>query len=92
MVFENISASLSDIIQIASILIGLGATYGRITSLDKRVEKHNKVIERVFRLEESVGKNDVNVLSQKISDLDRRVTNIEAEECNNVCLNNHKTF
>jgi hypothetical protein len=92
MVFENISASLSDIIQIASILIGLGATYGRITSLDKRVEKHNKVIERVFKLEESVGKNDVNVLSQKISDLDRRVTNIEAEGCNNICLNNHKTF
>lgn len=92
MVFENISASLSDLMQLASIFIGLGVIYGKITSLDKRVEKHNKVIERVFKLEENIGKNDVNVINQKVSDLDRRITNMETKECNNVCLNSHKTF
>lgn len=92
MMFDDISASLSDLVQLAGIFIGLGVIYGKITSLDKRVEQHNKVVERVFKLEENVGKNDVGVINQKVSDLDRRVSNIETKECNNVCLNNHKTF
>lgn len=83
MIFENISISLAEIIQLAGIFIGLGVIYGKITSLDKRVEKHNKVVERVFKLEENIGKNDVGVINQKVTDLDRRVTNIETEECNN---------
>lgn len=38
-------------------LIGLAATAGtiiaRISALEKKVEKHNNVVERVFKLEES---------------------------------------
>lgn len=84
MIFENISISLAEIIQLAGIFIGLGVIYGKITSLDKRVEKHNKVVERVFKLEENIGGNDVGVINQKVTDLDRRVTNIETKECNNI--------
>lgn len=92
MMFENISISLAEIVQLAGIFIGLGVIYGKITSLDKRVEKHNKVVERVFKLEENIGGNDVGVINQRVTELDRRMTNIETKECNNICLNNHKTF
>lgn len=92
MIFENISISLAEIVQLAGIFIGLGVIYGKITSLDKRVEKHNKVVERVFKLEENIGGNDVGVINQRVTELDRRMTNIETKECNNICLNNHKTF
>lgn len=92
MIFENISISLAEIVQLAGIFIGLGVIYGKITSLDKRVEKHNKVVERVFKLEENIGGNDVGVINQKVTELDRRMTNIETKECNNICPNNHKTF
>lgn len=93
MLIENASLSLSEVIQVGSILIGIGVIYGKITALTKQVEKHNKVVERVYKLEDNISDYDIGALAQRVKDIDHRVSRIEkASEkgCNNVCVNNHK--
>lgn len=67
-------------------LIGtLGGTFGgiltankltnyRIEQLEKKVEKHNNVIERVYRLEksEAVIEEEIKVANHRIEDLEKR--------------------
>lgn len=44
----------------------------RITELDKKVEKHNQVIERVFQLEkqDEVEREQIKVINHRIDDLE----------------------
>ena len=44
----------------------------RIEQLEKKVEKHNNVIERVYKLEkdEALIKSDIKVVNEKINDLE----------------------
>lgn len=49
----------------------------RIEQLEKKVEKHNNVIERVFRLED----ND-KLLTEKIAVVNHRIADLEKKESN----------
>lgn len=53
---------------------GLRLMSYRIEQLEKRVEKHNGVIERVYRLEEKDAIHDeqIRVANHRIADLERR--------------------
>lgn len=53
---------------------GLRLMSYRIEQLEKRVEKHNSVIERVYRLEEKDAIHDeqMRVANHRIDDLERR--------------------
>jgi len=50
----------------------------RISQLEAKVEKHNNVVERVFRLED----ND-KLLAEKISVANHRINDLEAKEAKN---------
>lgn len=47
-------------------------TIYRIDQLEKKVEKHNKVVERVYVLEkkDAVEKEEIKVINQRIADLE----------------------
>ncbi len=47
----------------------------RIEQLEKKVEKHNNVIERVYRLEQqnAVEEEEIKVANHRIEDLERKV-------------------
>ena len=72
----------SEIIVAACSLVGtaIGSFSGmrlmsyRIEQLEKRVDKHNNVIERVYRLEEAdaVRGEQIRVANHRIDDLERR--------------------
>lgn len=77
---------MSDVVIVAIIsLIGtLGGTFGgiltsskltnyRIEQLEKKVEEHNKVVERTYRLEEEQKVEDekIKVINHRIEDLEK---------------------
>ena len=73
------------IVSIISLIGSLAGTFGgimtrskltgyRIEQLEKKVEKHNNVVERVFRLED----ND-RLLEEKISVANHRIADLEAK-------------
>ena len=77
---------MSDVVIVAIIsLIGtLGGTFGgiltsskltnyRIEQLEKKVEEHNKVVERTYRLEEEqkVEEEKIKVINHRIDDLEK---------------------
>lgn len=57
---------------LSGILVANKLTNYRIEQLEKKVEKHNKVIERVYILEkdEAIIKNDIKVANHRIDDLE----------------------
>ena len=72
------------IVALMSLLGTLGGTFGgiltsnkltnyRIEQLEKKVEKHNKVIERVYNLEknEAVIEEEIKVANHRIEDLEQ---------------------
>lgn len=72
------------IVAVLSLLGTLGGTFGgiltankltnyRIEQLEKKVEKHNKVIERVYNLEkhEAVMEEEIKVANHRIEDLEQ---------------------
>jgi len=58
---------------IAGILTSSKLTSYRIEQLEKKVEKHNKVVERVYILEkdEAVIKEEIKVANHRIDDLEQ---------------------
>ena len=66
----NMGANLQQ--KIAIIESELGHTRNDITTLSARVEKHNNVIERVFRLEETD-----KLLDEKIAVANHRILDLE---------------
>ena len=67
---SNMGANLQQ--KIAIIELELGHTRNDITTLSNRVEKHNNVIERVFKLEETD-----KLLDEKISVANHRIADLE---------------
>ena len=80
---------MSDTIIIALIsLIGtLGGTFGgilatskltnyRIEQLEKKVDKHNNLIERMYKAEDSI-----NILDEKIKVVNHRIEDLEEGKC-----------
>lgn len=57
------------------ILINSKLTQYRLSQLEKKVEKHNSVIERTFKLEDqnNVWEEKFKVVNHRIEDLERRV-------------------
>lgn len=61
-------------ITVATMLIGIGTYKQKLRDLEEKVDKHNNVIERVFRLEENVRHTDIGAMSAK---LDRAMDDIK---------------
>lgn len=61
--------------KIAIVELELGHTRNDITTLSNRVEKHNNVIERVFKLEETD-----KLLDEKISVANHRIADLEQKK------------
>ena len=72
------------IVSVLSLIGTLGGTFGgiltankltnyRIEQLEQKVEKHNKVIERVYQLEkhEAVMEEEIKVANHRINDLEQ---------------------
>ncbi len=57
---------------LAGIMINSKLTNYRIEQLEKKVDKHNHVIERVYQLEksEAVFKEDLKVVNHRVEDLE----------------------
>ena len=70
---SNMGANLQQ--KIAIIELELGHTRNDITTLSTRVEKHNNVIERVFKLEEAD-----KLLDEKISVANHRILDLEQKK------------
>lgn len=71
------------IVAVLSLLGSLGGTLGgialnsklsnyRIEQLEKKVDKHNNLIERMFRAEEAI-----NILDEKVKVANRRIDDLE---------------
>ena len=73
---DDVSAMGANLQQkIAIIELELGHTRNDITTLSTRVEKHNNVIERVFKLEEAD-----KLLDEKISVANHRILDLEQKK------------
>ena len=57
----------------AGIITSGKLTNYRITELEKKVEKHNQVIDRVYKLEQAdaVEEEEIKVINHRISDLEQ---------------------
>ena len=57
---------------LGGILVSNKLTNYRIEQLEKKVEKHNKVIDRVYELEkrDEVEKEEIKVINHRVSDLE----------------------
>lgn len=57
-------------------LLGLAATWGavmwRISALEKKVEKHNQVLERQY-----ISENKISVLEEQVKVANHRITDLE---------------
>mgnify|MGYP006978262646 CR=1 FL=1 len=66
----NISAVISLIscgITVAAVFINIGTYKQKLRDLEEKVDKHNNVIERVFRLEENVRHTDIGAMSAELN-------------------------
>ena len=61
---------------LGGILVANKLTNYRVEQLEKKVEKHNQVVERVYKLEQSdaVRNEEIKVANHRIEDLDRKVS------------------
>lgn len=75
------------IIALISLLGTLGGTFGgilatskltnyRLEQLEKKVDKHNNLIERMFKAEENI-----NILDEKIKVVNHRIEDLEEGRC-----------
>jgi len=57
----------------AGILVNSKLVSYRIEQLEKKVEKHNQVVDRVYKLEQSdaVEKEEIKVINHRINDLEQ---------------------
>lgn len=61
---NTILSAVSTATTIAGFCIMMGTYKQKIKNLEDKVDKHNNVIERVFRLEENINHVDVGVLKE----------------------------
>ena len=70
---------MSAIITILSIGIGIGSFKQQVATLTKEVEKHNKVIERTFKIENNIGNHDIGAMAAVQDALKEDVADIKKE-------------
>lgn len=60
---------------LGGILVANKLTNYRVEQLEKKVEKHNQVVERVYKLEQAdaVHNEEIKVANHRIEDLERKV-------------------
>lgn len=70
-----ISGGLALVGTFAGILASSKLTIYRIEQLEKKVEKHNSVVERMYKLEQhnAVQDEEIKVANHRIDDLERKV-------------------
>lgn len=61
---------------LGGILVANKLTNYRVEQLEKKVEKHNQVVERVYKLEQAdaVHNEEIKVANHRIEDLERKVS------------------
>ena len=61
---------------LGGILVANKLTNYRVEQLEKKVEKHNQIIERVYKLEQqdAVTQEEIKVANHRIDDLERKVS------------------
>lgn len=61
---------------LGGILVANKLTNYRVEQLEKKVEKHNQVVERVYKLEQAdaVRNEEIKVANHRIEDLERKVS------------------
>ena len=60
---------------LGGILVANKLTNYRVEQLEKKVEKHNQVVERVYKLEQdgAVRNEEIKVANHRIEDLERKI-------------------
>lgn len=78
--FETIIVSVISLIgtlagSLGGILVANKLTNYRVEQLEKKVEKHNQVVERVYKLEQqdAIHTEEIKVANHRIDDLERKV-------------------
>lgn len=69
----------SSILSLITVGIGMGKFSQKVTNLEKSVDKHNNVIERVFRLEDNIGHTDIGVLRSEQKHLKEDIGQLKEE-------------
>lgn len=85
MTLAEIISIVASLLSIASVGIGVGKIQQKVTDLEKSVDKHNNVIERVFRIEDNIGHIDIGVLKAEQKHLIEDVKQIkeDLQKCQN---------
>lgn len=69
----------SAIITLLTVGIGLGKFSQKVENLEKKVDKHNNVIERVFRIESNIDHVDIGVLEANQKHLEDKVNQLQED-------------
>ena len=85
MTIAEIISIIASILSIISVGIGVGKIQQKVVDLEKSVDKHNNVIERVFRLEVNIGHIDIGVLKAEQKHLTETVKKLQEDiqKCQN---------
>lgn len=78
----NLTELISIITSIMSLItvgISMGKFFQKVADLEKSVDKHNNVIERVFRLEDNIGHTDIGVLRSEQKHLKEDIEQLKEE-------------
>lgn len=62
MTLAEIISIVASVLSIISVGVGVGKIQQKVADLEKSVDKHNNVIERVFRIEDNIGHTDIGAL------------------------------
>ena len=60
------SFDLGQMITLLGVALSAGVLIGRINALEKKVEKHNNLVERLYKVETNLGDIDVGVLNERV--------------------------
>nr|DAF76542.1 MAG TPA: hypothetical protein [Caudoviricetes sp.] len=79
MTVTEIISIASSVLSLVTIGVGVGKFSQKVSSLEEKVDKHNHVIERVFRLEDNIGRTDIGVLQAEQKHLVHDVEQLKEE-------------
>ena len=86
----TVASVVTFLISIVSIGITLGKILQQLKDLSEKVDKHNQVIERTYRIEENIGSLDLGVMAEKIHANEKAIDELKKSQkgCNPLCQTN----
>lgn len=76
---EQLAIIISFLISVISIGIALGKILQKIKDLTEKVDKHNQVVERTYKLEANVGSLDLGVMAERINTNEKEIQELKQE-------------